>query len=298
MNRTSLELTPERIIALLAHGGIHAEIELAQDHGRRITIQPPGEDTPRRGFCVAIRPEGVFVLSFAGLFRIADQATPENIIVRLAIDTVNQTEIAFDAAAYCLEPYSFQRWLNDGRQHRIRALTTCGWNLLPDDENEALSNKYLARYWEHDRLLGQDPSIITESHPFVTWETSQACLLHEQDKASFHVVVQQSEDRFLEALISLGLADQQVIALDINHSGYSFYPGQIRRLPGVEWPVDLFPGWCFCLFVDVNFTCGVFASPQELTLCAFGQGLVEELLRKPLAFAGQIIRSSTRTPDA
>jgi len=269
-------------------------VELAMDGGSQLTVVIPADQKPRRLFSVAFRSEGFFLLGFRGAFRLDSRTNTVDTIARLAERVVNQPDFVFDPDEFSFERYSYQRWVDDGRQREAKELTESGWTPVPDTKNDELWATFTTRFSFRRSVSRSEGLAIKETVPFVMWSVSGVRELYAKDAQQFRTVEWRSRDRLLQALVGLGNFAGRMYALDLNHAGHSFDPSVIAHHGVDKWPVPLIPIHNYSLFVDPSFSVGLLGHPWDESIYVFGEPLVEQFARNPLPCFGDVIRSSDR----
>jgi hypothetical protein len=282
----------ESLRSQLEARGVTTVAELALEGGSQLTVVVSTEEEAKRAFSLALRPEGVFLLGFRGIFRLGDHVELVETISRLADRVVRQPDLAFDPGEFSFEPYPYQKWLDDGRRRASEELVESGWTPIPDAENEELWANFAYRFSFSMNLSGSQRPAIEEPTPFVTWSVSGMRDLYATDSEQFRSIEWRSRERMLQALVGLKDSFYHMIVLDLNHTGYYFDPNRVIHRGVNKWPVPFIPIHNYSLFTDKTFSFGLFGNPWEGSICVFGTALVERFIRNPPPCVGDLIRSS------
>jgi hypothetical protein len=105
---------------------------------------------------------------------------------------------------------------------------------------------------------------ISEPSPFVTFNLAD-------DRADARLDAVNA--LFLNAFRAVIPADGRMFVLDWQHTSYSYFP---HRGDG-KWPLGIYPDGDYFIFLADDFSFGTFGHPWQLSLCVFGQPLLNAL---------------------
>ncbi|MEZ6139884.1 MAG: DUF2716 domain-containing protein [Zavarzinella sp.] len=284
----------ENLSSQLSARGVNTTVELALDCGRQLTILIMADGECKRGFSIALRPEGVFILGFRGCFLLEDHADVAESIARLANRAVQSGFIGEDLGRFSLKPYSYKKWIDDGQIRASMEREAGGWLQISDVQNEQLWAEFTTRFSFRSSISPDSWPAIVEPYPHVTWSVSGMQKTYELDAEQFCAVERLSREQLLRAFCAIRALGDTVYVLDLNHDGYSFKP-IITVSTGMDtWPISIIPVHNYSLFVDPTFSIGLFSHPWEASICVFGELLVKQMGVTPLACFGAVIRSSNQ----
>ena len=166
-----------------------------------------------------------------------------------------------------------------------------GWQNLEDDEHEAAWD---ALY----KVIGFWPSIRRGDWPgfgepadSVTWSIGHVYASHSRQlRLGFELT-----SAVHDALREIVPEDSFVYALNWQHSCYRFSPhADFVYFHEDDWPIPVFPGGDYYLFLDPRLRWGLLGHPWEQTMCAFGTPLIDALRKRPCEALAHPIRAMGR----
>lgn len=270
--------------------GIATDVEFASDGGRQLTVLAMVNGELKRALSIAPRPEGVIILGFRGCFRLDDHADVVETIIRLADRMLKRSDTSQDLEG--VQPYPFERWLDDGRRRVAAEREAGGWSQLAHARNRTLWEEFTERFAFRRSITLDGWPAIKEIDPSVTWTVTTVQEMYDSDREHFVALERQSREQLICTFEAVG---DRMYALDLNHDGYSFVPGTVARLGMDVWPIRVIPVHNYSLFIDPSFSFGLLAHPWEASICVFGHPLVNQLVLSPLACFGEVIRSSSHS---
>lgn len=284
-------------IQLNSIGVATTDTELAVDDGTQITILRSFGGKQRRAFCIALRPEGAFILGFYGCFRLEEHGDLVSTVATLASNVTilpdSTIGVSLDFSTLPIQPYSYRQWFDDGKRRTDTKLQESGWSVLPDVQDKTLWTSVCERLSFQTSTNPQERWTIREPTPSATWSVKGVRTLHDTDTQRFAELDRDSKNAFLRLLIDIGASASTIYALDLNHRGFSFDPNVVAQSGHDSWPVTLIPLYNYSTFVDGELAFGLFGHPWEEVVCVFGASLVDRLLAMPLPCFGEMLRHRT-----
>jgi hypothetical protein len=124
---------------------------------------------------------------------------------------------------------------------------------------------------------------IHEPHPSVTYAIGH---IYTGDEVKATRLEEDLARKTLAAFRVCTRTNQRLYALDWQHYCYWFYPHRSFTADDLEsWSVPILPNGDYFIFLNEDFSFGIFGHPWEQTMCVFGQRLLDAFAQEqPLLF--------------
>ena len=135
------------------------------------------------------------------------------------------------------------------------------WRELQTDEYKSTWDRFYAQFAFRPDYYERTVSAIREPSPFNTFDLSQDILEAQLDELN---------SIFANAFSAASQPEHKMLALDWQHTSYTFDP----RESGA-WQLGVYPDGDYYIFLASVFSFGTFGHPWQLSLCVFGQSLLD-----------------------
>lgn len=153
---------------------------------------------------------------------------------------------------------------------------TTAWQELDDGEYDSVWTRF-------EREFEFQPSVRSEFWPGITEpspsETYNISGVYGGDESHYAQCNAEIQDWGLHAFQRLLPSESDCLyALDWQHRCYKFFPHVSFELNEFdEWVIPIIPDGDYHIFIERDFTWGIFGHPWELTMCIFGPHLLAML---------------------
>lgn len=146
------------------------------------------------------------------------------------------------------------------------------WVELPDPRYAEEWDRFGAAFRFRPSIYPEDWPTFREPGPSATWDISHllsAFRSWDAEATPYNLAL-------LHALRAWVPPGEPVLALDLNHPSYDFYPHRFADpADPAGWRVPTLPDGDYYLFVTADHRLGCLGHPWEQTLCVFGAGFLD-----------------------
>ena len=135
------------------------------------------------------------------------------------------------------------------------------WQELQRDEYDSVWDRFYAQFHFRPNYHERTVPAIREPTPFETFDLSIAFDDYQID--SLNAI-------FANAFTTILESHHCIYALDWQHTSYKFDPRE-----SAAWLLGIFPDCDYYMFLAEDFSFGTFGHPWQMSLCVFGQSLLD-----------------------
>lgn len=135
------------------------------------------------------------------------------------------------------------------------------WQELQRDEYDSVWDRFYAQFEFRPDYHERTAPAIREPTPFETFDLSQ-------DFGDSQIDALNSI--FANAFAAILEPQRLIYVLDWQHTSYKFDPRE-----SASWSLGIFPDGDYYIFLADDFSFGTFGHPWQLSLCVFGQPLLD-----------------------
>lgn len=135
------------------------------------------------------------------------------------------------------------------------------WQELQPDEYDSVWDRFYSRFKFRPDYYERSIPAISEPTPFETFDLSQ-----DIDDSFIDVM----NAIFAKAFSKISKPQRHIYVLDWHHTCYKFDPQE-----SAAWTLGIFPDGDYYIFLADDFSFGTFGHPWQLSLCVFGQSLLD-----------------------
>lgn len=148
------------------------------------------------------------------------------------------------------------------------------WHELQSDEYEAVWDRFYSEFDFRPDYHERTIPAIREPSPFKTFDLS---------KIDSDSLIDELKVIFSSAFSLITKPKHQMFALDWQHTSYKFDP-----CSSASWSLGIYPDGDYYIFLADDFSFGTFGHPWQLSLCVFGESLLDITTERVRAIMPQL----------